>query len=413
MRKALHDIIFPGPSRHLLAATVMAAATLAACVRDDETALPAVSADDVPIAFTATIAPPTRAASGYTGSLTAENHQLRYAGFGVFMSHTAGVAPDIMFNQQVQYVFPETGYPDRGYWTYAPVKYWPAQPKGVALCAYAPYVATTEGLAADATGIVGLSPNSSATPYIIYARAKHPEDNVDLLWSSVTVTSDMLTATDGTLRPKMNQPVAFEMHHALARVGLSIGITDGGTLLSGEKLLVRRVTLKGNFAKRGRMQIATSGSTPAWTDQELADASAAASADNTIVIDCNPDAAATTAPYIASYGIIDEAARFRADARYPEGLPNRWQPSGLPHTNYTSADATTATNLLAMGDAKSYLYLIPQVDLAMTCVIDYCRISADGTTVTHYQKTTDTPLHIAPLDGNRTYNRTFTITLGS
>lgn len=358
----------------------------------------------------------TRAANGYTGNITAENHQLRYAGFGTFMAHDNTSEPDIMCNQEVEYVFLADGSGD-GYWTYSPLKYWPAQAVGVCFCAYAPYVdkpADDFKDDPDNTGIIGMSANDNPNPFILYARAKHPEENVDLLWCfhQVAAEDDFLGGDDH--RPAMGSAVQIQMHHALARVRISVGITNGSTLAEGEKLLLKRLTLTGNFAKTGQLNLKQGPTgeppvwTPDWSDQVLATPADAATY-KTIFIDCNPEANPD------SYGIIAEGAR------YISGLPVAWQPAGLPHLNYDAADddlKDNKTNLLCMGDAPSYLYLIPQADLEFSCVLDFCRITSAGvetnfhkTTANTPPESTPTPIHITPLEGNKTYDLNLTITL--
>ncbi len=364
---------------------------MAGCAEEEMGVWP-VSGDAVPIAFECWTdetykSDETRTANGYTGNLTNENQQLRYAGFGVFMAHNASSKPDIMYNQRVEYTFLSDGS-GNGYWTYSPLKYWPAQANGVSICAYAPYVENPVSVSAGTTGIIGLSDNDDTTPLIFFARAKHPEENVDLLWSHVGVTDAMLT--DG--RPRMSRAVGLQMKHALTRVKLSIGITNGSTLATGDKLLVKRVTLTGNFAKTGKLDLTGSGTTPTWTEQDVE------ATDETIFVDCNPEVNPN------SYGIIAE------EARYIEGLPYNWLPSGLPHTNYNAADATTKTNLLCMGDAPSYLYLIPQTALEFTCVVDFYRKPSVGD-ATEFSKSTDSAIQIASLEGNKTYDLTLKITL--
>ena len=382
-----------------LAIALVCGLLTAGCTQEEWTERLPYEADAVPIAFECeaeggesdgTYGSYTRAANGYTGSITAENKQLRYTGFGVFATKKANTAPDLMYNQKVEYVFPASGA-GNGYWIYSPLKYWPnSDADKVWFYAYAPYVETPENLATDATGIIGMSSNTGITPYILYARAKHPEENVDLLWEAY--------------KPGEIKAVSFKgdnkLKYALARVKVSLALTNGSSLAAGSKLLVKRVTFTGNFAKTGKLNLTGTENTPTWYDQVLANPSTDPEADKTIFIDCNPETNTD------SYGIIAEGVR------YIDGLPAAWQPAGMPHVNYSSADAATKTNLLCMGDALSYLYLIPQASLELSCELDYCIITSAGVE-TEYHKTLNdgTSITIAPLDGNTTYDLSLTITL--
>lgn len=366
----------------------------AACTHDEETTDAVVSADALPIAFSCTLdtTATTRAANGYAGTINQENHELYYTGFGVFAEQSGAQRPDLMFNQRVDYTFYADDSGD-GYWNYSPTKYWPAQPQGTRFFAYAPFVDTPATPPQDGTtGITGMSPNTESTPYIIYARARHPEETVDLLWSTFTVENSMLNAEG---RPRIDRPVTFTMHHALARVSLSVAVTNGSSLPAGSRLLVKRITLTGNFASEGRLNLNSTGSTPTWSHQVLNT--------ETIFTDCDPETSTS------SYGIVS------LPARYIDGLPPQWQPDGLPHLNYDADDPDlkdNKTNILSMGDAPTYLYLIPQDKLTITAVLDYCIIGSDGTP-NDYRRTTATEATISPLSGNKTYNLTFTITFSA
>lgn len=387
---------------HLKRYGIIVSALLLAACQDEEAVQMTVSRDAVPIAFDCMAQedePVSRAANGYTGNITSTNNNLRYAGFGVFACLQAGHAPDLMYNQKVEYTFLANNT-NAGYWTYAPPKYWPNKDDGetqtVCFYAYAPYVEKPADDFKDDpanTGIVGMSSNSDTNPYILYARANHPEENVDLLWRAYTPTA-IKPIRFAVEKDENNVIVAdHSLCHALARVKVSLGITNGSSLAAGSKLLVQRVTFTGSIARSARLDLTTAGTTPTWTDHTMEAAA-------TIVIDHNPEV------NTASYGIIAE------DARYIDGLPIAWQPAGLPHVNYDASDATTKSNLLCMGDALSYLYLIPQDLLTLSCVIDYCVITAAGVK-TDYHKTlaTSSTITLSPLSGNKTYDLVLKITL--
>lgn len=340
---------------------------LAGCSQDDAEATPA---EPVAITFDCFIEDDqkdTRAANGYTGIIDAENHELNYTGFGMFASQSAALMPDLMYNQKVEYTFYANGT-GNGYWDYSPVKYWPADVDNVSFCAYAPYVETPDGLPEGTTGITGMSSSSAASPYIIYARAKHPEENVDLLW--------------GYLKPSAKTTVGMKMHHALARLRVNITLDGGSAIPVTTRVLLRRVTFEGSLAKDARLslyghELSGGKMIPTWTDHTM-EAS-------TIMIDHNPEVTTD------SYGIIAE------DVRYIDGLPAVWQPDGLARG--------VKTNILCMGDYPSFVYLIPQTDVSLECKVDYTLIAADGT-MTEGGKATAlaTPFTVAVLNGNTTYD---------
>ena len=354
-----------------------------ACTQDDVTnnvtPIPAL-----PIAFDCTVCSDsaeqqnnTRAANGYTGIINNENKELFYTGFGVFASQT-DAAPDLMYNQQVEYTFLADGS-GKGYWTYAPRKYWPVDISHTFLCAYAPYVPTPNNLEPDATGITGLSdPASGDTPYLIYTRALKPEDNVDLLWAY--------------FKPAAQSLAHLQLHHALARIKVAVTLDPDCSLPATTKVLLRRLTLTGNTVKTARLDL-TGHSTnasgkllPTWTNHTFED--------RTIIIDNAPELHTS----ITSYGIIAE------NIRYIEDLPPQWQPAGLPRG--------TKTNVLCMGHHPSFLYLIPQSALSLSCTIYYTLIASDGT-VTHASKATalDAPFSIVELQGNTTIDLNLSIKL--
>ncbi len=366
---------------------------LIGCTQDAETVLLPGSEDAVAIAFDCVTADEglTRAVNGYTGNITSSNNHLRYAGFGVFASQATGTIPDLMYNQKVEYIFPAQGSGLGGYWTYSPLKYWPASPEGTCFYAYAPYVPTPAGLASGTTGIIGMSANNISTPAILYARAKHPEENVDLLWGTKVITAADLTAIEGVLRPRPSKPVKMTMHHALARVQLNLTLTNA--IPSGVKVLLECVKLSGSIAATGSLNL-TSETTngtgqliPTWTGQVT---------ESTEIYVYN---APETHP--DTYGIIAEGIRYITD------LPYSWQPAGLVQNS--------KVNVLCMGDAPSYLYLIPQSGgLTLDCSVYYALVYSDGSATKHKLKKTETPITIATtgdantalnghLNGNTTY----------
>lgn len=350
----------------------------------------------VPIAFDCRVdMETTRGANGTTGFISSENGHLLYAGFGVFAQEEGASSFDFMTNQKVEYTFLANDPGDLydGYWSYQPLKYWPYRyddvqeknvPKALHFCAYAPYVDRPADDFKDDptnTGIVGMSAPNAAVPAIVYARGKSLEENVDLLWTYVE-------ADDA-------KAVTLQMHHALARV--SVGVTMTSKVSSIEKVLIERITLKGNFAKRGTLELNHGGSddetpvwTPVWKEWVLANPSDPDNGDNTIIIDCNPATTADDAPYLPSYGIVAESVR------YITGLPERWQPAGL--------QVGTPVNVLTQDDDQpTYLLLIPQEELTVTAHLQLHVFYNDDTPEATVNRTGDAVVVGSPLDGNVPY----------
>ena len=318
----------------------------------------------------------TRATYGHEGLM--DNAELYYTGFGVFASTAAGTPPNIMYNQEVSYeLVGDMENPLKGFWSYYPIKYWPNSPEGInnfTICAYAPYVTPPGEDDGTTTGIIGISSNTSSTPYVEFRRASRAQDVVDLLWWCYAPAT------------KKIETLQVNMRHALARVAVNIK-ADAELLPSGTKLLVKRITLSSTKeAPASQTGIAQTGKLvlndktdglgsevyPVWQNQEKVTAS--------IVID--KDALSTS-----YYGAVDE------QVRYIDDLPYAWQPEGV---------TTTAKNALTTIDRKAYIYLIPQESLTLSCDVLLQKMTA--TTSEEVRHTVSSPITIAPLRGNTTYN---------
>ena len=356
---------------------IIGAMLLTGCSHDDVT-IEITPSEPVAISFMPTLSPTlaegeetTRA--GQPGVMNSED--LRTTGFGVFASLNENKTPDMMFNQEVKFTFvgdidkPDPDDPLKGYWSYQPLKYWPTgltSTSNFYISAYAPY----QNLPIDdsGTGIIGISANNEA-PYIDYRRCEKPDEMVDLLWyydkpnSIPAATSDHAAGTQ-----------KIEMRHALARLEINVKLASNpGTT----KVLIEKITLKGEMAKEGRLHLYEQEPYPAppaiptefypiW-DNLTYDAT-----DHTITIKNSEDD--------DSYGIID------SQVRYIDGLPYAWQPAGL---------TTTLQNVLSTGDRKTYVYLIPQDKLELTVKVKYKKwIEGAEKPTTGIKTTTDPTLRI-------------------
>lgn len=322
------------------------------------------------------------------------DEDLHTTGFGAMASVTADKKPTLMYNQEVAFTLVgDLDDPKKGYWSYEPRKYWPADLTDCYISAYAPYVEPSdlEGLPADETGIYGISANNEA-PYIDYRRCEKPGKQVDLLWyyekpSAIPAATALNEA--GTL--------AMKMRHALARLELKVALAAAPA--SGTKVLVEEIILTGNMAKTGRLSLSSqdvddSGVEPKyypiWTDQTYDD--------HTITIKNISKEESDDPETFVSYGIIE------SQVRYIPNLPHGWQPAGL---------STTPQDALNTGDRKGYVYLIPQGTLSLKINVKYHVVTEAGAD-TPGEKSIDaspvkTPITISPLRGNTTYSLKITL----
>ena len=330
--------------------------------------------------------------AGHLGEMNDED--LHTTGFGAMASVTADKKPTLMYNQEVAFTLVgDLDDPKKGYWSYAPKKYWPTDLTDCYISAYAPYMEPSdlEGLPADETGIIGISANNEA-PYIDYRRCEKPGEQVDLLWyyeepSAIPAATALNEA--GTL--------AMKMRHALARLEIKVALAAAPA--SGTKVLVEEITLTGNMAKTGRLSLSSqdvddSGVEPKyypiWTDQTYDD--------HTITIKNITKEESDDPETFVSYGIIE------SQVRYIPNLPYGWQPAGL---------STTPQDALNTGDRKGYVYLIPQGTLSLKINVKYHVVTEAGAD-TPGEKSIDaspvkTPITISPLRGNTTYSLKITL----
>jgi len=359
---------------------IIGAVLLAGCSQDDVT-VEVTAGASIPISFACSEETNiTRAA--YLGAMNSED--LYYSGFGVFASQTADHKPDLMYNQEVEFTFVgDMENPLKGYWSYQPVKYWPAdmENSNFLISAYAPYVepADLTGLTEDNTGIIGISTNTES-PYIEYRRCEKPADVVDLLW--YVEEPRAIPTPSGKARGTMD----MKLHHALARIEINVVLAS--TPAAHTKVLIEEISLKGKMAKTGRLSLSSQTSEtigtetkyyPVWSDQVNDKDESDVDKDHTITISNadNDD---------ASYGIID------SQVRYVEGLPYAWQPEGL---------TTTAQNALSTGDRQTYIYLIPQENWSVTVQVTYKKW-VEGQAVPA-SSTKSMTTYANPLKGNTPY----------
>ncbi len=344
--------------------------------------------------------------AGHEGAMNTED--LHTTGFGAMASVTADKKPTLMYNQEVAFTLVgDLDDPKKGYWSYAPKKYWPTDLTDCYISAYAPYMspddlAALAGLSEEdlekETGIIGISANNEA-PYIDYRRCEKPSEVVDLLWyyekpSAIPAATALNEA--GTL--------AMKMHHALARLEIQVALATAPA--SGTKVLIEKITLTGKMAKTGRLSLSsqtTEGSGvdkkyyPDWSNQVYDKNGGGDDIDHSFQItnvDNDP----------LSYGIIEN------QVRYIPGLPYGWQPAGLKAYD-AEAEDKGFQNALNTGDRKGYIYLIPQTTLSLTLSVKYHKMTSESDVV-GIKTTTASTLRIPQptleepnpkLLGNKTY----------
>jgi hypothetical protein len=279
--------------------------------------------------------------------------------------------------------------PMKGFWTYHPLKYWPASMTNFCISAYAPYQKLPIAPTADDTGIIGISNNTEA-PYISYRRSEKPDSCVDLLWY-IGQPSAIPASTENHAAGTLN----MQMHHALARLQINLALAS--PIAAGTKVLVDSIALTGRMAKTGRLSL-TSQTTegeglskkyyPVWSDQTYDKDGGGNDIDHTFVIDNDDNNA-------LSYGIIDTPIRYIAR------MPYSWQPDGL---------STEPQNALSTGDRNTYVYLIPQSTLTLTVTVRYHKMTSAGGDVMGIKTTTAETITVGtPLKGNTTYTLNLTL----
>ena len=378
---------------------VLAALLMTACSQNETELKSVPEREPVPISFSFTSTQDNQA----TTRGDTEDAQLRNTGFGVFATVEGSNYPNLMYNQQVTYIYladdnyltDEDGnlpsQAQNGYWSYSPTKYWPMKtvevdgelkdvPQAVTFCAYAPYVA-----AGGATGITAVSDNTDK-PYLDYTLSEEFEETVDLLWTCCV--------------PSVLGPIKFDMYHALTRVAVNVKLNDTNNYkTSTTKVLISQITLStSTAAKTGRLKLDDDNivnvddvAYPTWTNQTTGT--------RTVEI-MNTDNS-------SSYGIIAE------EIRYINDMPYSWQPEGLQKDNANKG--VLANALCTVNHPQAYIYFIPnEAGLTLDCTVKYRLMNNEtGYTSPELSTTlTDVPVPskenpgdpLKPLRGNRTYH---------
>jgi len=280
----------------------VAAAMVAACTMNIDSADDMTPAEDQGLGFGAYLNRGVTTKAGNTGELTTDVLKGRNVGFGVLAYYTGedlyndSCKPDFMYNEKVT-------WDDRnGVWTYSPIKYWPNQHGSTAsseardrltFFAYAPYVAVQPSTGAVTTaqdmGITALSRNNAAgNPMVRYVASFNPSQCVDLCWG---VSKNGLTASvDGNnnhvvkgypyidvLKLKTGDKIEFDFHHALSALNVKIdavidaetpgtATNPGKDLDAATHIYVRSVTFEGLTTKGSLILNSNAIQGPEWID---------------------------------------------------------------------------------------------------------------------------------------------------
>ena len=255
--------------KSLFFAAAASALMLTACSSDNEAtqSAPQLQSGPQAVAFDTYVPNTTRA--GAAGVMTTS--ALQTTGFGVFAQYsnnttyspTTDPTANFMYNQRVTYT--------SAAWGYTPLKYWPnettndsqggtdgnatsANTDVLSFFAYAPYVS-----AGSSGGIEGMMANDSKTvdPWVSYSVATTPENSVDLVWgvapsgglSYNDVSGGTTTVVAGKpllnlIKPKKDEKIKFLFHHALARLGLTVGAAFDQIAAGGEQPATTKIAVK-------------------------------------------------------------------------------------------------------------------------------------------------------------------------
>lgn len=410
-------------------------ACLAACTDSTAGGDIAIPGKQVAVAFNTYLENGSATTRAFTGSINSAT-QLHEAGFGVFAYYTGDklytgdLMPDFIYNQHVTWQTATDVTGSTG-WTYSPLKFWPnetgtdtgAQHRHRAsFFAYAPFATidmdelthTGTFMTNDTTGITAVSPNSyKGDPWVSYKVATDSSQAaVDLLWGVGSTESNYRDANGDSViiasgmpllnltRQRSGDAVRFRMKHALCRFGVNVtgdfpGLTVPVNPESGTIILVKSVTISGNFYSEGKLNLNnTSASTPLWEDCEFGNSDST----STIVIDKR---SITSSLRDVDYSV----------ARNDTALWNH-------NCRMGGVNATTRYLLKAFDDNnaegvsnRSYFMLIPNIPASGTqlkVTVDYTVQTVDSALVlsdgySRQEYTTSAEQDIPTLEAGRTY----------
>lgn len=194
-------------TNYLTAVALGLLTALCGCQAEDDA--PHTPQGTIPIGFSGDVSATRAAGYGSEADLAAIGVSTCFTN-GAFSESTA--TPNFMYNQKVE-------RQADGSWTYAPVKYWPANTtEKLSFFAYAPYVDETTPGGSNPT----LSSNvAKGFPTLAYTVPAAESSQVDLL-ASVPLMNRTYEETSGSVK--------FTMKHALTKVNVSIKSEVGITV---------------------------------------------------------------------------------------------------------------------------------------------------------------------------------------
>lgn len=246
-----------------------------------------------------------------------ELDEVKTGGFGVYAYYTEesdfstpGALPNFMNNTKVTY---DTD------WEYSPLKYWPNENgHKISFFAYAPY---------DANKTLSAT---NYSPIITYEVDNDITKHTDILYAN---------AVKNQTKQIINGKVKFEFFHALSRIGFNVeavvdevnadndlsedsGSDNTNDIDANTEIVVKSVTLSGNFIPEGTLDLANStgvnntSNTPSW-DSETA-------TPKTFTLDKDNFKSPTTSPSTEGQKVTKEKAQLNDDNDYLMIIPQNF-----------------------------------------------------------------------------------------
>lgn len=247
-----------------------------------------------------------------------ELNEVKTGGFGVYAYYTEesdfstpSALPNFMNNTKVTY---DTD------WKYSPLKYWPNENgHKISFFAYAPY---------DANKTLS---ETNYSPIITYEVDNDITKHTDILYAN---------AVKNQTKQIINGKVKFEFFHALSRIGFNVEAvvdevnadndlsdddndpTNTNDIDANTEIVVKSVTLSGNFTPKGTLDLANStgvnntSNTPSWTSETATS--------KTFTLDKDNFKTLITSPSTEGQKVTKEKAQLNDDNDYLMIIPQNF-----------------------------------------------------------------------------------------